>query len=150
MPSITDKIIGTGTTSIIAAADWKTLGSPVTVKNESTKIITLTISGADPMELDPGEPQNVLPGQIVTGTAPGGAALLQLYQGIIPSDESAAKGPGASTSDPLYVSADGIATVVDRLDRLIVEMKINNAYNHRAHGEEITARDLGVGLDYLV
>lgn len=90
MPAITDVTIAVGATSIIAAADWKTLGAPVTLKNEGAQIMTLTISGADTMALDPGETQPVIPGQIVTGTVPGGTELLQLYQGIIPTDESSA------------------------------------------------------------
>jgi len=107
MASITDVTIGATSTSIIAAADWKTLGSPVYLQNESDEIITLTISGADTKDLDPGEPQHVLPGQIVTGTAVGGAALLQIYQGIIPTNETAAKAIAAAV-----VPANLIGTIV--------------------------------------
>lgn len=91
MPAITDVTIAVGATSIIAAADWKTLGAPVTLKNEGAQIMTLTISGADTMALDPGETQPVIPGQIITGTVPSGTELLQLYQGILPDSEVTAK-----------------------------------------------------------
>jgi hypothetical protein len=74
---------------------WNTLGGPVYLKNESAEAITLTISSADDYSLDPGEVLQVLPGQVVTGTAVGGAALLQIIAGIVPADESASKGGGS-------------------------------------------------------
>jgi hypothetical protein len=117
MAAITDVTIGATATSIITAAMWKTLGGPVYLKNESDEVITLTISGADTMELDPGEPQHVLPGQVVTGTAVGGAALLQIYQGIIPDSESAAKAIAAAALPAnligtiVVVSATGAAAI---------------------------------------
>lgn len=95
MASVTDVTIGATSTSIITAATWKTLGGPVYLKNESAEVVTLTISGADTYDLDPGEPIQVLPGQVVTGTAVGGAAKLQIIAGIVPADESAAKSGGA-------------------------------------------------------
>ncbi len=95
MASITDITIGSTSTSILTAADSRVLSGPIYLKNESGEIISLTIAGADTYALDPGEIIQVLPGQVVTGTAVGGAALLQIIQGIVPSDESASKGGGA-------------------------------------------------------
>ena len=92
MAPVTNVTIGSSSTSIITAAMWKTLGGPVWLKNESDTIEVLTISGGDDYDLDPGEIVQVLPGQIVTGTAVGGSKLLQIIAGIRPMDESAAKG----------------------------------------------------------
>lgn len=105
MASVTDVTIGATSTSIITAAMWETLGGPVYLKNESDTIMVLTISSADTYDLDPGEPIQVLPGQVVTGTAAGGSKKLQIIAGIMPADESASKGPGSSATSPSYVSA---------------------------------------------
>lgn len=91
MSSVDDVTIGAGSTSIITAAMWKILGGPVWLKNESDTIVVLIISGSDDYDLDPGEIVQVLPGQIVTGSAVGGSKLLQIIAGIRPMDESAAK-----------------------------------------------------------
>ncbi len=98
MASVTDVTIGATSTSILTAAIWKTLGGPVYLKNESDTIVVLTISSADAYNLDPGEVLQVLPGQVITGTAVGGSKLLQIIAGIVPSDESAAKAAGGSSS----------------------------------------------------
>ncbi len=117
MASVTDVVIGAGSTSILTAALWKTYGTPVTLKNESDEIITLIISGADTTELDPGEALPVIRGQIITGTAVGGAALLQVWQGIVPPDESAASAIAAAALPAnligtiAVVSATGAAAI---------------------------------------
>ncbi len=98
MASVTDVTIGAGSTSILTAAMWKTLGGPVYLKNESDTIVVLTISSADAYDLDPGEPLLVLPGQVITGTAVGGSKLLQIIAGIVPVDESAAKAVATGTA----------------------------------------------------
>ncbi len=120
MASITDVTIGAGSTSILTAAMWKTLGGPVYLKNESDTIVVLTISSADTYDLDPGEPLLVLPGQVVTGTAVGGSKLLQIIAGIVPVDESAARAivAAAATSANLIgtivvVSGTGIGVIPD-------------------------------------
>lgn len=107
MASVTNKTIGATATSILLAADWKNCAGPVWLKNESSEVITLTISGADTYALDPGEIIQVLPGQIVTGTAVGGAAKLQIIAGIVPADESAAEAIAAAA-----LPANLIGTVV--------------------------------------
>lgn len=117
MASVTDKTIGATATSILVAADWKTYSGPVWLKNESDEIITLTISSADDYDLDPGEIIQVLPGQIVTGTAVGGAAKLQIIAGIVPVDESAAAAitaaalPANLIGTIVVVSATGAAAI---------------------------------------
>lgn len=114
MPTVTDITIGAAPTNIIVAADWKTLGTPVNIKNESDEIITVTISGADPFPLDPGEVQPLISGQIVTGTAVSGSALLQLWQGVVPPDESAAAAaatPANLVGTLVVVSATGSAAI---------------------------------------
>lgn len=114
MASVTDVTIGATSTSIITAAMWKTLGGPVYLKNESDTIIVLTISGSDTYDLDPGEPLQVLPGQIVTGTAVGGSKLLQIIAGIVPVDESAAAAASAAGNligTLVVVSATGAAAI---------------------------------------
>ena len=153
MASVKNVYIGIGSTSILSAADWRLYSGPIWIKNESDTIQTVIVSGADPYDLDPGEPLQVLPGQIVTGSAVGGNKLLQIIAGIVPANESASKGPGVSAENPLYtaaVSSTFGTTIGELLDRLIIEMKINNLYNSRAHNEELTDGDLCVGPDYLV
>ena len=98
MAPVTDVTIGATSTDILTAAMWKTMGGPAYLKNESDTIVVLTIAGADDYDLDPGEPLQVIPGQIVTGTAVGGSKLLQIIAGIVPSDESAAKAIAASVA----------------------------------------------------
>jgi hypothetical protein len=107
MATITDKTIGATSTSILAAADWKNYSGPLYLKNESGEVITLTIAGSDDYSLDPGEIVQILPGQVVTGTAVGGAALLQIIAGIVPADESAAKSGGGVTAAGAVSAASG-------------------------------------------
>lgn len=114
MASVTDVTIAATSTSIITAAMWKTLGGPVYLKNESDTIVVLTISSADTYDLDPGEIVQVLPGQIITGTAVGGSKLLQIIAGIVPSDESAAAAastPANLVGTVVVVSATGAAAI---------------------------------------
>lgn len=103
MASVTDVTIGATTTSILTASEWNDYSGPIWLKNESTEVIAIIISGSDPYDLDQGEIVQVLPGQIVTGTAAGGSALLQIIAGIVPVDESAAKAGGGGAG----VSATG-------------------------------------------
>jgi hypothetical protein len=114
MASVTDVTIGATSTDILTSAMWNTLGGPVHLKNESDTIIVLTISSADPYNLDPGEIIQVLPGQVVTGTAVGGGKLLQIIAGIVPVDESAAAAaatPANLVGTLVVVSATGAAAI---------------------------------------
>lgn len=107
MASITDVIVLTTTTNILTAAASRLLSGPLHVKNESAEIVTLIVAGSDPIALDPGQPQHVLPGQLVTGTSPSGTALVQVYSGIVPTDESAAKAGGGVVAAGSVSAGDG-------------------------------------------
>ncbi len=153
MAAITNVIVAITTTEILTSAASRLLSGPLYVKNVSPEVVKLIVAGSDPIDLHPGEPQHVLPGQLVTGTSVSGTAKVQVYSGIIPTDESAAMGPGVSAEDPLYaapVSSFVTATERDLLARILIELKINNLYNSLAHNAELTSGDLGVDTDYLV
>jgi hypothetical protein len=115
MAPVSDKTIGATSTSILTSAESRALGGgPIYVKNESDEVITLTVSGSDDYSLDPGEPFQIIPGQVVTGTAVGGAALLQIHVGEKPADESAAKAaatPANLVGTITVVSATGAAAI---------------------------------------
>lgn len=151
--STTDKLIGVGPTSVMTSAESRAMGSPLYVKNESDVVMVLVVSGSDDYDLDPGEPFQVIPGQVVTASAMGGNKLLQIIAGVTPVSETTSKGPGVSAEDPLFVAA--VNSIVsnslsDLFARVVIELKINNLYNSRAHGEEVTVGDLDADTDYLV
>lgn len=106
MASVTDVTIGATATDILTASDWNQYSGPVYIKNESPEIIIVTLANSDPYDLDPGEILQVLPGQVVSGTAASGSALLQIIAGILPADESGAKS-AASASAKIGASLSG-------------------------------------------
>ncbi len=95
MAAITNVTVGTTATNILTSAASRLLSGPLHVKNVSNEIVTLTVAGSDTIALHPGEPQHVLPGQLVTGTSLSGNAVVQVYSGIVPTDESASAGGGS-------------------------------------------------------
>lgn len=103
--SIANKTILQTETSILTSAESQSIGSPIYVKNESSEIITLIRSGQADYALDPGEPQQILPGQAVSGTSISGTALLQIIVGFIPANEV-----GASAGGPVGVSGSAVVS----------------------------------------
>lgn len=107
MASVTDKLIATSSTSVMTAAESRAMGSPIYVKNESPVVLALVVSGSDAYDLDPGEPYQILPGQVVTCTAPVADSLLQIIVGIAPANESASKGGGSASVAGSAAVGDG-------------------------------------------
>jgi hypothetical protein len=107
MTAITNVTVLTTTTNILTSAASRLLSGPLYVKNTSAEVVTLVVAGSDAISLDPGEPQHVLPGQLVTGTSLSGTAVVQVYSGIVPTDESASKSGGSVVQSGSASVGDG-------------------------------------------
>ncbi len=153
MAAITNVTVLVGATNIFTAAESRALTGPLYVKNVSSEVVTLIVAGSDSIALDPGEPQHVLPGQLVTGTSVGGAAVVEKYSGIIPTDESASKAIAAAA---LPVNIIGTITVVSATGAAAIAATTASTKRFRLicvtchlSAGPTTSEDLTVNLDAL-
>jgi hypothetical protein len=141
----------------LATGPWETVYTPpkapidiaITLWNQGPDIVEVwtSISNAA-MPLPPGMGMKCNSSGAIKARAKTATALLTAAFGIELFSASTVTSDGLTSAEAKVIALGN--TKKELLARLIIEMKINNEYHRRAHNDEVTARDLGNGIDHLL